>query len=366
MNKCHVVVGGQYGSEGKGKVVALLARHGSPLVVRCGGPNSGHTTNVAGQEVVVRQLPAGVSNPDSMLLIAAGCVVDEDVLLAEISALGVEASRVVVDPRAVLLENSDRIAEGPNVFAIGSTGSGTGAALVRRMRRSHDVRLAGDSTRLRGRVRLEPVAHNVHAALHDERDVIIEGTQGFGLSLLHGEAYPFVTARDTTASAFCSEVGISPRHVTDVVLVVRTYPIRVGGNSGPFPNEVTWETVCVESGAPEVVPEYTSVTRRLRRVARFEIDLVKKACRYNAPTRLAVMGIDRLDHANRGVDTAIQLSAVARTFLEKLERETEVKVGFVGTGFRTYDAVNLDEPRHKIYDRDSVHAHAPAGVARSL
>ncbi|HEY0141831.1 MAG TPA: adenylosuccinate synthetase [Thermoanaerobaculia bacterium] len=366
MGKCYVVVGGQYGSEGKGKVVALLARYGAPFVVRCGGPNSGHTTNVNGREVIVRQLPAGVANPDSMLLVGAGCVVDEDLLLAEIEALGVTASRVIVDPRAVLIEDSDRIAEAPNVFAIGSTASGTGAALVRRISRSNNVRLASGSTRLRARVRVEPVAQIVHEALHGTNDVIIEGTQGFGLSLLHGETYPFVTARDTTASAFCSEVGISPRHVTDVLLVVRTYPIRVGGNSGPFPNEVTWETVRAESRAPEVVPEYTSVTHRLRRVARFDIDLVKKACRYNAPTRLAVMGIDRLDHINEGAESAVQLSRIARNFVENLEKQTKVKVGFVGTGFRTYDAVDLDDPERKICDSQDIHAQAPVGVARLL
>jgi adenylosuccinate synthase len=365
MNKCYVVVGGQYGSEGKGKVVALLAREGAPVVVRCGGPNSGHTTNVAGRELVVRQLPAGVSNPASTLLIAAGCVVDEDLLLAEIDALGVDPSRVIVDPRAVLLEDSDRIAEESNVFAIGSTASGTGAALIRRMRRSTDVRLAGDSKRMRVRVRVESVAQTVHNALHSKKDVIVEGTQGFGLSLFHSEAYPFVTARDTTASAFCSEVGISPRHVTDVFVVVRTYPIRVGGNSGPFQNEVTWETVRAESGAPEIEPEHTSVTHRLRRVARFDIDLVKKACRYNLPTRLAVMGLDRLDDTNRGVTAAVQFSPRAQNFIAMLERETGVKVGFVGTGFGTYDAVNLDEARQRISEKVH-HTHPTTGIARSL
>jgi adenylosuccinate synthase len=366
MSKCTVVVGGQFGSEGKGKTVALLAREGTPLVVRCGGPNSGHTTNVAGNEVVVRQLPAGVANPSSTLLIAAGCVVDEDLLLSEIRTLGVDRSRVIVDPRAVLLEEQDREAEGANVFTIGSTASGTGAALVRRMARAHDVRLAQDSSRLDGFVRIEPVAAAVHEALEGGRHVIVEGTQGFGLSLLHGETYPFVTARDTTAAAFCSEVGLSPRAVTDVVVVVRTFPIRVGGNSGPFANEVTWETVREESGAPEVVPEYTSVTRRLRRVARFDLDLVRRACRYNTPTRLALMGMDRLDYRNRGVLRHGDLSPVAWQFIHTVERETKVRVGFVGTGFLTYEAVNLDERERAINGRDDLHTVAPSSAARSL
>src|SRR5436305_1149111 len=158
MSKCIVVVGGQFGSEGKGKAVALLARDGAPFVVRCGGPNSGHTTNVNGRELVVRQLPSGVSNPASILLIAAGCVIDEDLLLAELEALKIARDRVVLDPRAVLLEQHDRQVENTNVFTIGSTASGTGAALTRRMSRSADVRLAGTSERLRNAVRIECVA----------------------------------------------------------------------------------------------------------------------------------------------------------------------------------------------------------------
>ena len=78
--------------------------------------------------------------------------------------------------------------------------------------------------------------------------IIIEGTQGFGLSLLHSKYYPFVTSRDTTAAAFVSEAGLSPLDVDDIVLVLRAFPIRVGGNSGPLPNEIDWDTVTSESG----------------------------------------------------------------------------------------------------------------------
>jgi adenylosuccinate synthase len=362
MAKCTIVVGGQYGSEGKGKTVALLARAGAPVVVRCGGPNSGHTTSVNGRDLIVRQLPAGISNPASLLLIAAGCVVDERLLRDEVAFLGITRDRLVVDPRAVLLTPEDRLREASNVSAIGSTASGTGAALMRRMGRSTDVRLAEHSKSLREFARVESTAALVHDALQKNRDVIVEGTQGFALSLFHGPVFPFVTARDTTAAGFCSEVGVSPRQVTDVVVVIRTFPIRVGGNSGPLPDEISWETIREESRAPIVEREFTSVTRRLRRVARFDLTSVVNACRYNAPTRLAVMGVDRLDYDNRGIESPADLSDVAMRWIDNLQRSTEVRVGFVGTGFSTYEAVNMDDSKEKISNRDE---HAIAITSRT-
>ena len=79
--------------------------------------------------------------------------------------------------------------------------------------------------------------------------LVLEGTQGFGLSLVHSSYYPFVTSRDTTAAAFVSEAGFSPLDVDEIVLVIRAFPIRVGGNSGPLPNEIDWHTLSTESGS---------------------------------------------------------------------------------------------------------------------
>jgi adenylosuccinate synthase len=353
---CTIVVGGQFGSEGKGKAVALLSMSvGAPWAVRCGGPNSGHTTVVEGKEIVLRQLPAGVANPRAMLAIAAGCVVDESVLLREIDLLGIERERIVVDPRAVLLERADVSDEGGLVRAIGSTASGTGAALARRMGRGPGVRLVADATALSERVRIEAVAPLLHDHLAIGGDVVVEGTQGFALSLWHGDRYPFVTARDTTAAAFASEVGLSPFHVDRVCMVLRTYPIRVGGASGPFPNEIDWETLRVESGAPHVVEEMTSVTKRLRRVARFHLDSVVTASRYNGATELAVMGLDRIDYSNTGAKSIDELSSRGRRFLQELESATGVPVGWVGTGFRTTEAIYLGG-RQLLSARD---LHAP-------
>lgn len=335
-----VVVGGQYGSEGKGKVVALTARQfDSPTVVRCGGPNSGHTTIVGGETCILRQLPAAAGQSDALLTLAAGCAIDEEVLIKEVQSCGVERQRLIVDPRAVLISEADREAEARIVESYASTGSGNGSALAGRMLRSPDTRLAASSDRLAEYARVEPLAPRLHELIDQGRQIVIEGTQGFGLSLLHGPFYPFVTSKDTTASAFAMEAGISPRDVDEIVLVIRTFPIRVGGTSGDLPNEISWELVCAESGANVVEQEFTSVTRTLRRVARFDLDLVNTACRYNRPTSLAVMGLDRIDVRNRGAIDVCQLTEDTIDFLATLESELEVPITWLGTGFAAYQAI---------------------------
>ena len=257
-----VVVGGQYGSEGKGKAIALLASQTEePWVVRCGGPNSGHTVTIRGKEVILRQVPCSTTPETGMFCIGAGCVVDVDLLLSELTLLKIDRDRIVVDPMAVILTVDDQHFENENLSEIASTCSGTGAALIKRMTRQTAVPLVASSVRLKERCRVEPVAPLLHQAIEQSKDVFIEGTQGFSLSLLHGAQYPFVTSRDTTAAAFAAEVGLSPRLIDRIVMVLRTYPIRVGGPSGPFDREISWEEIQARSKAPVAQPEFTSVTQ---------------------------------------------------------------------------------------------------------
>jgi adenylosuccinate synthase len=121
--------------------------------------------------------------------------------------------------------------------------------------------------------------------------------------------------------------------------VIRTFPIRVGGTSGDLPNEISWELVRAESGADLVEQEFTSVTKTLRRVARFDLDLVHTACRYNRPTSLAVMGLDRIDVRNRGASDVCQLTEYTIDFLATLESELELPINWLGTGFDVSQAI---------------------------
>jgi len=335
-----IVVGGQYGSEGKGKTVAALSLlYNSPHVVRCGGPNSGHTVSWRGKDIVLRQVPAGVVNPKAHLYVAAGCVINEDVLENELDLLGVPKEFITVDERAVLVGNEHISSEIQAELSrqISSTCSGNGAALAQRLARDPKVVLAQHSFRLRSRVRIGCVATRLHTAMEENEKVIVEGTQGFGLSLLHGLSYPYVTSKDTTASGFASEVGISPRDVSCIIMVVRTFPIRVGGNSGPLPFETTWETIQQTAGIARDITEYTSVTKRVRRVARFDFDMIRAAARYNRPNAIALLGVDLLAFTNSNARKFDDFMPNTKEFVANVERACGAPVVLFGTGQSAQD-----------------------------
>src|SRR5688572_26903620 len=122
-----IVVGGQYGSEGKGKVAALLATQArDPWLVRCGGPNSGHSVTINRIDVILRQVPCSTTPGSGMFCLAAGCVIDENLLIDELELLGIDRQRIIVDPRAVIVMESDREQERRDLAGIASTCSGTG------------------------------------------------------------------------------------------------------------------------------------------------------------------------------------------------------------------------------------------------
>jgi adenylosuccinate synthase len=328
-----VVVGGQYGSEGKGKLVShLVCRDPGPVaVVRCGGPNAGHTADGRGRRLILRQLPSGAVDHRCLLALSAGMQIDLNVLLAEIQELDVGPERLVIDPNATLIGPTDAGVEFSSGMGerIGSTLTGTGAAAARKLMRGPDVRTARDAEALAPYI--GDVSARLAELLDDGAHVIVEGTQGAGLSLHHGP-YPYVTGRDTTAAGFLSEAGLPPTWVDHVLLVLRTFPIRVAGVSGPLRDEITWEDVQEQSGYPQALAEYTSVTGRLRRVGEFDWDLAARAVRLNGPTALALHGLDYLAHDDLGCQSFAALSARSRGFVSELEERLGVPVRWVFTG----------------------------------
>lgn len=347
-----VVVGGQFGSEGKGKVSAFIAKHEDiGICVRCGGPNSGHSfVDEIGKSFVLRQLPTGFVNPRTRLLIPAGALIDPTVLKEEIQLLSLPPSRIGVDRNCFIIEERDREEERSLGLRerLSSTLSGVGAALSRRILRGDGACLAKDAIEEHswlGRY-LTDVSDEVNGGLDKGERVLIEGTQGFGLSLYHSDHYPKTTSRDTTAAGFLSEVGVSPRSVTEIVVVFRTFPIRVSGEqAGPLRNEITWEQVQRESGYPFSIEERTSVTQNTRRVARFDWGLANKAVQTNRPTQLAINGLDYINASNRGVRIPRDLTLDAKTFVSRLEVESGVPCRFLGTGSSINDIALSVESR---------------------
>jgi adenylosuccinate synthase len=328
-----VVVGGQFGSEGKGKVAHYLAqRERAAAAVRVGGSNSGHSAvSNAGEVEVLRQLPTAALLDDVLCVLGAGTYIDVPVLLEEIERLEVPNDRVVIDPRAMIVTSDDRASEESSALRdrIGSTRSGTGAAVSRRTERRADSRLylAENSRYLKPFVReVTPVLRSL---LSRGERIILEGTQGHGLSLLHSPYYPYVTSRDTSAAGALSEAGLSPRDVEHVVLVLRAFPIRVAGNSGPLPREIDWETIATDGGHAADLDEYTSVTGRLRRVARFDPDIVRRAIRVNAPDEIVLNHVDYVDAACTPDGF---LTEKARRFVASVQDEIGAAINFVGLG----------------------------------
>lgn len=312
-----IVVGGQFGSEGKGKVAHWLAgTMGASAAIRVGGSNSGHTAmNPRGEAVVFRQLPTAALLPGVLSVIPAGSYIDTAILLDEIRRTSLSPESLVIDPHAAVITDEDLHWERTQGLRerIGSTLSGTGAAVMRRIARDGTATSAANDRQLQPYVR--PTTPILRALLDRGARIVLEGTQGFGLSLLHGTDYPCVTSRDTTAAGFLAEAGLSPRDVDDVVLVTRAFPIRVPGPSGVLPNEIDWATLGREAESPEPIVEYTSVTRSVRRVARFDGDVVRKAIEANNPTRIVLNHLDYVDSRTR---TTGRPTERVLAFLEKV------------------------------------------------
>lgn len=324
-----VVVGGQFGSEGKGKVAYFLAREmGASIAVRVGGPNSGHTViDKSGTPLIFKQLSTAALLPHIICVLGAGSYINPDILAEEITRAGLSSDRLIIGPNAVVIGEREITAEqtGGLRLAIGSTLSGTGSALLSRISRNSPVRLAKDDDRLWPYV--QPAVPFMRFRLDAGERIIIEGTQGFGLSLLHSPHYPFTTSRDTTAAAFLSEAGLSPLDVDDIVMVLRTFPIRVPGSSGPLPNEIDWSAITKESGSAVPIVEYTSVTRSIRRVARFDASIVQRAILYNNPTRIVLNHLDYVDAACRNTES---LSKKVSFFVKELESLIDRRIDYLG------------------------------------
>jgi adenylosuccinate synthase len=331
-----VVVGGQFGSEGKGKVSAIITlEEDVDLCIRCGGPNSGHSFRTErGELVLVRQIPTGFVRPQTRLLIPAGGLLDLDIFQREIEELRLGPDRVGVDRNAMIVTERDRECERRSGLAdrLSSTLCGIGSAVARRAMRAPDVELAKDCGHRWLRPYITDVSAEANLAIDAGKRILVEGTQGSGLSLYHSPFYPKVTSRDTNAAGFLSEIGLSPRVVSEIIVVFRTFPIRVAGpQAGPLQGEITWEQLQRESNSPEAIHEYTTVTNKLRRVGRFDWDQARRAIALNRPTKLALNFADYLGFENRGATTRRTLNVRARNFVLELER-LGVSVDYIGTG----------------------------------
>jgi len=336
-----IVVGGQFGAEAKGKTSAYLAsRYPYSALVRVGAPNSGHSVQVDNKRYKLCQLPcAALTNHTAFICIGAGALIDERILKVELDMIPNATTRLVIDRNAGIITEKHRLLENHRrqFEALRYPfNEGVGDAQAEKVLRNEGFLRAEDIGWLR------PYIANVSDFLNELVDkgksVLIEGNQGFGISLNHGY-WPHVTSRDVLASSLLSDCGLSPLVVRDIYLVVRTYPVRVAGNTGSMgATELTWGDIVKRSGAP--LAEFREVTRGTntpRRISEFNWEILEKAVRANRPTQIVVTFADYLDWKNRYSTKYADLTSRAKAFIERVEEKTHTPVKFISVGQRESD-----------------------------
>lgn len=328
-----VLIGGQWGDEGKGKIISYLCQKDKyEITARAGvGPNAGHTVVHRGKRYPLRLTPSGFLNRGTRLLIGAGVLVDPEVVLEEISTLGVE-HRIGIDFRCGVIEDehiSQDRSSGHLAGKIESTGTGCGPANMARAQRT--LKLAKDIEELESY--LVDVPEEINSAIEGGKKVLVESSQGFGLSLFYG-TYPYVTSKDTSASMALVDTGVGPRRVKEVIVVFKSFPSRVG--EGPFPTEMSGR----EAERLGIV-EYGTVTGRRRRMGHFDFELARYACMVNSATQVALSCVDYLGEENLRARSLDELGREAREFIAKVEEKLRVPVTLISTGPELEDTIDL-------------------------
>lgn len=333
-----IVVGSQWGDEGKGKVVDVFSAQADFVVRYQGGANAGHTLVVNGVKTVLHLVPSGILHPKTICVIAAGVVLDLEEVISEIRALR-EAGLIsnpeqlrISDQATVLLSYHRKLDQAREASAgqekIGTTGRGIGPAYEDRasrkailfgdlfdtasLREKLEISLREKNFLLKEFYKAEPInidelykrllelaselapyrckdaSMMVHKALRGGKKVLFEGAQGTMLDLLHG-TYPFVTSSSTISGSACIGSGIGPNTVQKIIGITKAYTTRVG--SGPFPTEMKdalGERIRAEGH------EFGATTGRPRRCGWLDLVGLKYAIRVNGITNIALMKLDVL------------------------------------------------------------------------
>jgi adenylosuccinate synthase len=329
-----VVVGAQWGDEGKGKIVDILTERADVVVRYGGGPNAGHTLVVGNEKTIVRLIPSGILRDRTTCVLAQGMAIDPASLLSELDELarrGISRARgsLVVSDRAHAILPYHVLVDGlreQKPGALGTTKRGVGPCyedkaarrgivlgVLRDLGRTRQLveralaaweptirALGGEPPKL-GEVmdRLEAMAPRlvplladtsrfVERAVRDKKGVLFEGAQGTLLDIDHG-TYPFVTSSSATAGGACTGVGVGPSRIDFVVGLVKVYCTRVGG--GPFPTELT---DAIGEGLRKRGDEYGSVTGRPRRTGWLDLPALRYAVRVNGLDGIALTKLDVL------------------------------------------------------------------------
>jgi adenylosuccinate synthase len=328
---CSVIVGAFWGDEGKGKIISYLAlRDNLDLCVRTGSVNAAHTVWKDGQKFALHMVPAAFINEKCLLRIAAGANIHIPQFFKEVEITHVK-NRIGIDGNASIIEEKHSAQDKASAVnkGIGTTGWGVGPAVEERARRT--AKLAKDMPELKPYIM--DTVKEINDALDKGRNILLEGTQGFMLSLFLSGGYPYVTSRDTGASAIASEAGVGPTRVDNVIIVYKSFMTRVG--AGPLPGEISKEDAQKRGWF-----EKAAGTGRDRRSAPFDFDLARRNAKINGATQAALTKLDCMFPDCGGAQKFEELSENAKKFVMEVERRTGVAVVMIGTGPDALDIID--------------------------
>lgn len=330
-----LIVGGQYGGEGKGKISAFLStQHNYSAICRTGSVNSKHTVVTKERAYDLRQLPTPCAhNFTGKILFGAGSLIHIATLKEEMKLLGLPQSNVTIDRQAGILTDECIQAQRADdrYKNIGSTLTGTGYATAQRALRK--LPLAKDRKEVQSM--LGDTSERIWECLDQGKEVLVEGHQSTGLSNLHGD-YPFVSNRDGIAAELLSELGVGPRHNIRIILVIKAFPTR--NHNGYLPNEMT-EGEARTLGIQEYGGGSWGIVDNKRRVGRIDLDELVRVVHLNTPTEIALTGLDYVDPTVKGIIQEGSLTKKTTDFINEVEEKVKLPVTIISTGPETSSTI---------------------------
>jgi len=351
-----IVIDGQAGSCGKGKICGYLAKKDNfKISTNNWSSNAGHTyVDNNGNEIIVSHLPISLVNSQTQLVINAGAIITPEILFDEISKYRelIGNRKIYIDSRAMIIQEKHRKIEKNNIRS-GSTFKGCGAAYADKIMRSSDVILAKEYFETVNN-EFKDIIEIIDTSLllnESTDNILIEGAQGQDLDINHGLEYPNVTSRMCSASQLIADAGCSPFKVKDIYMIIRPYPIRISNKtnigediySGDYANskEITWYEVAQRCGYNGVLEEYTTVTKKKRRVFEMSWDRLKYNVMINEPTGIVLNFAQYIDWNAYKCKDFEKLPLKVKEFIDRIEKETNVPVIIIGTGERESDIIDL-------------------------
>lgn len=315
----------------------------------------GHTyVDNDGKKVIVSHIPIGMLNPNTELLINAGAIITPEILANEMKKYKeiIGNRKIHIHPRAMIIQEKHRNVE-KEIIRSGSTFKGCGAALAEKAMRVPKTILMKDYiNQFPIEIRERIIVEDTSKILNETQDsILIEGAQGADLDINYGLEYPNVTSRQCSASQLLADAGISPFKVKDIIMVIRPYPIRISNhtnlkidiNSGNYgtSKELTWEEIRKRAGCDVKLEEYTTVTKKIRRVFEMNWERLQYNVQINRPTQIVLNFAQYIDWKAYRCKSYEELPKTVKEFVKKIENLTSVPVTMIGTGEKDEEIIDL-------------------------